>query len=487
MCRKTLCTVILFIILTLIGCNSDSVSEIKKIYPTMPPRIIETEVEQREMLYKFLNMPKEKISFSENRTPDTDRYDDFHDVSYEVKIEGDAEKSGYYCVNMREDEERDGELCVTIAKALTKEELERVETARKFSVEPKEHHIILCKILYDGPVDELGKEKDLSDYKVPQIDSSHVVKYKETMLGTDDIWGAYTGYINSTDNLSVSYVEDDSGNKVKWWKGVFKDNKWVVKKGKIPSPQGEIYDYFGGEDGKLWYYTGKQIQISDEDGKILINLDLKKWKKENKLSKSQVLSIAPIKDFNCIFNIKNKNNKEYSLILNLKNGEIIKKYDFSIEGGVYGDYVIQYKGVESDLLHLLNWRTGEVEYKLNLKGIRDEYKISEQYIGYMERGSSQGFHELYDHDIVGIEATRSPLLYNVQNSDVYISYFSGVYRYDKESNTLIKILDGKNQPIFSEMHGDFNIAKDGTIYSLGFYQGGDDHGATDFLCLYPED
>ena len=52
---------------------------------------------------------------------------------------------------------------------------------------------------------------------------------------------------------------------------------------------------------------------------------------------------------------------------------------------------------------------------------------------------------------------------------------------------LEKIVDSKNQKLFPDMHGEFQVGSDGKIYMLGFLGGGDDEGPIDFLYMTPKE
>lgn len=84
---------------------------------------------------------------------------------------------------------------------------------------------------------------------------------------------------------------------------------------------------------------------------------------------------------------------------------------------------------------------------------------------------------------------RNPVRYcvNRNNGEVYFSYFSGVYRYNREEKKLEQIVDGEKQKLFKDMFGSIAVGVDGKIYMLGFIGGGDDEGPIDFLYMTPKE
>lgn len=135
-----------------------------------------------------------------------------------------------------------------------------------------------------------------------------------------------------------------------------------------------------------------------------------------------------------------------------------------------------------ELCKITDWKTGEVRECLDLSPVIEEGKAEKNYFTYSKEEG-----ELYTLEGQLGESFVSSGNYSIKLSvykdTLYICYYSGVYRYNSEKKVLEKILDGKKQPNFQKMYGNFDVGRDEKIYMLGFLGGGDDEGANDFLYL----
>jgi len=105
------------------------------------------DTEEIQALFKLLNVSPNKVTVSANKTIGTPSGKN-STVSYEIEVDGEEEKSGYYCMTKcNTDEEADK--YIKIAKVLSEKEASQINLYN----EPKGK---LCKVLYNGRVDEIG-------------------------------------------------------------------------------------------------------------------------------------------------------------------------------------------------------------------------------------------------------------------------------------------------------------------------------------------
>ena len=252
-----------------------------------------------QVLFKLLGVKESDVSISENLTFEKQRSEN-NTVSYELEIEGDEERSGYYCMEMWED---DGNSNIRVAKALTQKENEQLgfqgETDSK-----------TCKVLYSGPLDQITSLKDREKLVSTSIDTSHVKTYKETMTDTKKIRGAHYGYINKDGNFTVDYVDEEINESFAWKQGIFKDGKWEISSFPISIIETkektgiEYLNYFGYKDDNLWYFGEKKIQVTNKKGDVLAYMNISKWKKYKGMEIKKLQSIVPFTKLRCIIHLK---------------------------------------------------------------------------------------------------------------------------------------------------------------------------------------
>ena len=130
---------------------------------------------------------------------------------------------------------------------------------------------------------------------------------------------------------------------------------------------------------------------------------------------------------------------------------------------------------------MIDVETGETKEKLDYSAILEGIPESIHYRSYNEEMQELDYLEYWKGD--------EPIRYcvNENTGEVYFSYFNGVFHYNKETKKLEKFVDSKNQKLFPDMHGEFQVGSDGKIYMLGFLGGGDDEGPIDFLYMTPKE
>ena len=119
---------------------------------------------------------------------------------------------------------------------------------------------------------------------------------------------------------------------------------------------------------------------------------------------------------------------------------------------------------------MIDVETGETKEKLDYSAISEGIPESIHYRSYNEEMQELDYLEYWKGD--------EPIRYCVND---------GVFHYNKETKKLEKFVDSKNQKLFPDMHGEFQVGSDGKIYMLGFLGGGDDEGPIDFLYMTPKE
>lgn len=420
-----------------------------------------------EYLCQALNVSEDELRLYHNFT------DNAGLKCFDIGIEGDRERSGTYLIQEYESEYDGREYWRVLKKAAAGEiETQGIETARIRS------EYMICRVIYDS---KLERELEGLVPEKPTIDDSFVEEYNETLLGTDPIWESYSGYIDTDGNYKVSYIGDVSNG---WRQGVFKEGKWKTWQMPALEEDGPDYNFFGGGDDRIWYYSEKPeklLKVFNKKGRKTGELDLIEWGRKYGMVDDTRVNINVLNGTKAIVAFVDGQEKERYFLVDVAKAKVEKEYDKPVSGACYGDFVYDYLGSETDILKITNWKTGEMKECLDLSEIRKENFGSGNYMAY-DKEAEEVF-ELCNDDIPGIEDGNRPIKVCVYENTLYLAYASGVYRYRPDEKKLEKILDGRKQPQFEKMYGDFDIGKDGKMYLLGFLGGGDDEGATDFLYL----
>lgn len=392
---------------------------------------------------------------------------------FDIGIEGDPDRSGTYIMQWYQDQ--DGVEHKVINRQVSHKELDD----RGIHVPFSNNDLLVYEIIYDSAWE---KEREGLNLVKPQIDDSYAQAYEETRLGTGPIWESYYGYTDSDGYYRVSYIGDVSDG---WRQGIFKGGEWKTWQMPTIADQGPDYFYFGGSNDRIWYYgfsSDTMLKVYNEKSKKIGEIDTSNWVKENGMKNKDTVWVTELSDTMAIFRFQDMGGQDKCFLVDVATGEIKHEYDQPISGECYGEYLYDYSGYGTDILKIINWKTGEIAECLDLSGIRAEYKTGGKFTGY-SRYRSDGFSELYNDEIPDIEAGKQPIGLCVYEGTLYLSYFSGVYRYNQKEKKLEKILKGEDYPKFQKMYGDFDVGKDESIYMLGFLGGGDDEGACDFLYL----
>lgn len=408
-------------------------------------------------------------------------YDGFTDTNgnhcLDIGIQGDPEKSGTYVIGWFLDYPEEIERR-SILKVVSDQELDDNGVHLSFSNKPFD----VCKLVYTSSWKEkLQGMEDLVPVK-PEIDDSFVKKYKETLLGTGSIWECYNGFIDVKGNYCVSYVGDVSDG---WVKGVFDGKNW--KRFRIPELQdeGADYNFFSGNLDGIWYYdyyTEKILRGYAADGKKKVELDVSQWVKDQALPVKGSVEIHILNSKKAIFSYYDDGDARHSVLVRLPEGTIERKYAAPFSGISQGDTLYEYLGPGMELCKITDWKTGEVRECLDLSPVIEEGKAEKNYFTYSkETGELSTLENQLGESYVSLGNYSIKL--SVYKDTLYICYYSGVYRYNREKKVLEKILEGKDLPKFQQMYADFDVGKDENIYMLGFLGGGDDEGANDFLYL----
>lgn len=400
---------------------------------------------------------------------------------FDIGIEGNPDQSGTYIMQWYTDSEEMEHKVIN--RQLSHKELDD----RGIHVPFSSHARQVYEIIYDSAWE---KEREGIDLVKPPIDDSFVQSYKETRLGTDPIWESYSGYIDSDGYYRVSYIGDVSDG---WRQGIFKKGKWKTWQMPPIEDEGPDYYYFGGSDDRIWYYnyisdyymsrvTDTVLKVYNEKAKKIAEINTTEWVEKNGMKNKNTVEVTALSGTMAIFRFKDMEDNDKCFLVDAATGEIKREYDRPLSGQCYGDYLYEYSGNGTDILKIINWKTGEITECLDLSGIRGEYEKAGNFIAY-NTYINEGFSQLYNDEIPDIEAGRQPIRSCVYDGTLYLSYFSGVYRYNQKEKKLEKILNGEDHPEFQKMYGDFDVGTDERIYMLGFLGGGDDEGACDFLYL----
>lgn len=127
------------------------------------------ETEEMQALFRLLQVSPNQVTVSGNKTSEKKRGENTT-VSYEIEVEGQEEKSGYYCMTMCKKADVQGKY-IKIAKALSEKEASLV----KRNGEPKGK---LCKVLYRGLVEDMDAVPE--EKKEIPIDASRCKEYYAT-------------------------------------------------------------------------------------------------------------------------------------------------------------------------------------------------------------------------------------------------------------------------------------------------------------------
>ncbi len=466
------CTLLL---LTACGVQSQEMEKVNEV-PKKQPGIREEYREAYEkdpdgidFFCEYMEVEKDKLTLYHNFT-------DNNGIScFEIGVDKMPEKTGTYMM-YQYTEESDAKKYWRLMRGVSDRELDDMRDRYNLS---HNNALSIYEVLYDG-IWEKGLD-GLSPVK-PEIDASGVKEYTETLLGTNPIWEAYSGYVNAEGDFCVSYVGDVSDG---WRQGVFQDGKWKTWQMPALEDKGPDYYFFMGNDNRIWHYDSSSktlLRLYGKKGKVLGEIDVSVWMKKNGLVNKGFVDVVAVTDHEAIFNFTDQEGRDRGFLVDVTTGKPEKEYASSIRGTCYGDYVYEYFSSGNDILKIVNWKTGECTGCLDLSGIRREYSRGGYYVGYLNV-MDRGLRELTNDEIPGIEDGREPIRYCVYEDHLYFSFFSGVYRYNPEENKLEKLVDGSKLPKFQEMYGDFAVGKGESIYLLGFLGGGDDEGATDFLYL----
>jgi len=247
----------------------------------------------------------------------TEEYNNL-EICYEIKVSEDAEKSGKYIFAVGKGKEE----VITMAKYVPDEVREEKDIEKWEEAD-------LYEYLYD--VEKIVE--DTNEFVKPQVEVGNEYKYKEKLSDSNMIWGAYDGYVNEDDEFMVSYYEDFTH----WNQGVYKDGYWKTKKLKSIK-FGSAYECFTGKDDILWFYDEDLLDVRDKNKRVICQIKMNKWKKQNGIKKKATVEISPLPENKAIFTI---NGKE-SYRVNIRSGKIEMKYDTALEGEYYGDYICHY-------------------------------------------------------------------------------------------------------------------------------------------------
>lgn len=243
----------------------------------------------------------------------------------------------------------------------------------------------------------------------------------------------------------------------------------------------EYYHYAAGA-GLLWNFDGKRLIAGDQTGKTIYDFTMAEWYKANHLKEERKVegyNIVPLTKKKAIFNLNlYDQDRVMSYIVDLKTKKAEKSFHQALYGCYYdGDFY--HFDTNKNTLEIIDLKTGETKEKLDYSSISEGAPESITYLNY--DGEMQGFVEVEESKG---EETISYCV-NPNTGEVYLSYFNGVYHYNKEKKTLEKIVEAKDLKYFPDMFGNIEVGADGRIYMLGFIGGGDDEGPNDFLYMTP--
>lgn len=432
--------------------------------------------EELEILCQYLHIKKENITYSANLTETSTNdcmgeEEIFESKSYEIEVNDDKNKSGFYCIGLGENAM--GEKDVYIAKELTQKEM------KKLDISWENEEVKLCKVIYDGLVEDMERTKKEQGYRTPSICTSYVKQYQESLKNTKEI--VENGYINDSGKYETAYIDaklDGLGvGALSGEKMIFENNKWSINKFQIPTELNKrgYRDKLDFQYGQLWFCSSSnEIKVSDTAGNIIGVLDLNKWKEVQGLKAEDNITVQYMPNAKVIINV---NGQKKSYLVNVKTGATIRTYDFHLEGKVYGKYMILQKESHSEFIQIVEWKTGKTVLKLDVSAIQKEYSKTEKYVGYKTKGDSsdergfwplEGENKIFDNN----SKISHPIRSFISENQLYLSFFTGIYRYDSESNKLNKILDGKKLLKYQNMYStDFDVASDETFFLLGSIAG----------------
>lgn len=391
---------------------------------------------------------------------------------YDIGVKGKPDLAGTYIFT--EYIEKDDQVTRGIAKKVTSKEKEERNLKEKLG--EKQCNAKLYEFIYHSDeAEDMGKDSA----ELLPIDTSHVKEYKEERFGTGDIWECWNGYINEDDNFAVSYYGDVSG----WTSGVFQNKKWTTRINSAIGDETE-YHYFTDYD-MLWNFDSdtQRLQVGDKNGKEICDIQLEKWCEENDMPKGIVKEVTALSKEQAIFSCLpdyRKENEYKAFIVDLKSGKSKKSYDRKL-GGINVNGLLYMFYSYTNVLEVVDLETGESVETVDYSSITDSTDDSIEYVIYSDEMGA--FCEVENGK--GDYPVRHCV--NRNNGEVYFSYFSGVYRYNREEKKLEQIVDGEKQKLFKDMFGSIAVGADGKIYMLGFIGGGDDEGPIDFLYMTPKE
>lgn len=409
----------------------------------------------------------------------------------EIRVKGREELNGNYFIFYGSGLEIEGVVdggipSVSIYKQLSGEEKKQLLTGKKkieFTLPENAEELEFASPVYDGHPCYVGEK----EFETPQI-YKELASYKVKKTDTEAIWGAYgeDTYTDGNGVYTVSYVKRNDGDK--WKKKIYRDGKWhevfsLNLRRALGKKVLSARTFITGRDGTLWMRTGKNLYVYNGQLQQIARLDWGKWREEENVRKDVWPEITVVHDgTKAIFSFTDKNGKFHSKLVDVKTGGTLREYSSYVAGDVYGDYVIQYDAWKDtqDYVRIFNWRTGELVKKLNLENIRREaHDIKDIDIVYFRKEDPNTWDESME-DLINTWPYERPMHFAMRDGKLYISYCSGIYRYDMGSGKLAKIFDGASSKKFQRMAGTLGLAGEDRFYLLG---GWDDDSATEFMEL----
>lgn len=409
----------------------------------------------------------------------TFNYENEGNVSYDITVKGREDLAGTYVFVQYDN-------WLRIARKITNQEKQERKLVEVMGYD--DAHRMLYEVLYDSEEAEVKEHiNKRGTARTLPIDSSRVKKYKEEKLGTGDIWECWNGYINNDNHFMVSYYGDTSS----WTQGVFQNGKWITKQLPVPGGGYEYYYCSTFESDTLWYFNPykQKLKVSNKNAQIICDIKLSKWCEKNGVgSVDDVIKLPNGKAiFNCLpdkwegedyrahFVRWETEDNAKAFLVDLKTRKVVKKFDRSIHGN-YSAGKIYYFNNSANLMEIINPETGETEELLDLSNVYNAGGYGVKYMAYND------VMNCIEH--IDFAKCDYPVKCSINDGEVYFSYYSGVYYYNKKEQKLEQIVDGTKQELFREMQGSIAVDKDGEhIYMLGFIGGGDDEGPNDFLCM----
>ena len=397
---------------------------------------------------------------------------------YHVNAE-DKEKNGCYYIDKVE--YKTGTK-ITIAKEVKKREIKEKNLPTELSYDCS----VLCRLIYNGSLEGIHTTKNFDTYEIPVVDTSSLRNYETKRMEVKDcyVYGGMDieGYFQTY--TKYNKVKDRIGAvKSKYNKGfVVKKEKIMVPKN-VSTPAFENFGYYAND--QYWYNNSHFIEIYDAQQNQICSFHLSEWEKENNIQEEDYYQYIELPNAQMLVSFFREGN---SWLVDLKNGEIVKKYNYFFAGKVYGDYVGAWDREDSDLFTLINWKTGEAVLKLNLGEIRESYMGTENYVQFYVYNSDEGeihaIDSISNSDMPEAEQGMNDINFSMSGDTLYFLYHSGVYRYDGKTNKLTQLFNGKKQKVFKKTYcEEFYVGKDEGIYILGTI-GENIDGEYSLICLW---